>query len=155
MNSLRHLLWIMSDTTKAVAFGDHYYLFRLCFWSILHFKEYVVILTKFSSPAASDIIKITRSNAVSNKYFIKVTFPFQCTKCLTFCWQHFHMHFLEWKCDSMHLDSNFTAICFWGFVKMTASTMSTSNETFVKMTFLLQCMKHWNFVCHNIYETNH
>ena len=25
MNSLRHLLWIMSDTTKAVAFGDRYY----------------------------------------------------------------------------------------------------------------------------------
>ena len=35
MNSLRHLLWIMSDTTKAVAFGDRYDLVRRIWWVII------------------------------------------------------------------------------------------------------------------------
>ena len=45
----------------------------------LHWNKNVVILTKFSSLAALDVVILTTSSAASDEHFIKMkTFPFQC-----------------------------------------------------------------------------
>ena len=43
-----------------------------------HWNENVIILMKFSSPAASQIVKMTTFSAASDENFVKMmTFPFQ------------------------------------------------------------------------------
>ena len=50
-------------------------------WGI-HWNKNVVILTKFSSLAALEVVILTTSSAASDEHFIKMkTFPFQC-KCV-------------------------------------------------------------------------
>ena len=45
----------------------------------LHWNENVVILTKFSSLAALEVVILTTFSAASDENFIKMkTFPFQC-----------------------------------------------------------------------------
>ena len=45
----------------------------------LHWNKNVVILTKFSSLAALEVVILTTSSAASDEHFIKMkTFPFQC-----------------------------------------------------------------------------
>ena len=47
---------------------------------LLHWNKNVVILTKFSSLAALEVVILTTSSAASDEHFIKMkTFPFQCT----------------------------------------------------------------------------
>ena len=41
-----------------------------------HWNEYVIILTKFLSLAAPEVVKMTSSNTASDENFIKMTFPF-------------------------------------------------------------------------------
>ena len=49
----------------------------------LHWNGNVVILTKFSSLAALEVVILTTFSAASDENFIKMkTFPFQCTKLL-------------------------------------------------------------------------
>ena len=44
-----------------------------------HWNKNVVILTKFSSLAALEVVILTTSSAASDEHFIKMkTFPFQC-----------------------------------------------------------------------------
>ena len=46
---------------------------------MLHWNENVVILTKFESLAALEVVILTTSSAASDENFIKMkTFPFQC-----------------------------------------------------------------------------
>ena len=46
----------------------------------IHWNKNVVILTKFSSLAALEVVILTTSSAASDEHFIKMkTFPFQCT----------------------------------------------------------------------------
>ena len=46
---------------------------------VLHWNKNVVILTKFSSLAALEVVILTTSSAASDEHFIKMkTFPFQC-----------------------------------------------------------------------------
>ena len=45
----------------------------------IHWNKNVVILTKFSSLAALEVVILTTSSAASDEHFIKMkTFPFQC-----------------------------------------------------------------------------
>ena len=45
-----------------------------------HWNKNVVILTKFSSLAALEVVILTTSSAASDEHFIKMkTFPFQCS----------------------------------------------------------------------------
>ena len=52
------------------------------YWSNpIHWNKNVVILTKFSSLAALEVVILTTSSAASDEHFIKMkTFPFQCNK---------------------------------------------------------------------------
>ena len=53
---------------------------------MIHWNENVVILTKFESLAALEVVILTTSSAASDENFIKMkTFPFQCCSNIIFC----------------------------------------------------------------------
>ena len=49
---------------------------NLC-WFIVNHENEDIILKKFSSLAAPEVVEMTPSSAASDKNFIKMTFPFQ------------------------------------------------------------------------------
>ena len=50
-------------------------------WRRIHWNENVVILTKFSSLAALEVVILTTFSAANDENFIKMkTFPFQCSQ---------------------------------------------------------------------------
>ena len=54
-------------------------------YSPIHWNENVVILTKFSSLAALEVVILTTFSAASDENFIKMkTFPFQCWNALQY-----------------------------------------------------------------------
>ena len=87
--------------------------FPHAFYKRIHWNKNVVILTKFSSLAALEVVILTTSSAASDEHFIKMkTFPFQC-----WCNTNGH-HFVDDISNtlSLHLyfDSNFIEISFLG-----------------------------------------
>ena len=75
--------WFKKYTNKTQQPVESLYLkfrFRFRFtWHHLHWNRNVIILTKFSSMAALDVVILTTSSAANDENFIKMTiFSFQC-----------------------------------------------------------------------------
>ena len=73
----KQLKFVLQDVDPSISF------WRVCGDNALHWNGNVVILMKFSSLAASEVVSLTTYDAISDENFAKtITFPFQCMSCL-------------------------------------------------------------------------
>ena len=120
---------------------------RLCIVhsSLVHWNENVVILTKFSSLAALEVVILTTFSAASDENFIKMkTFPFQCVSVLgmSACYNKYHL--THWGRDKMADISQTTFSNAFSWMKTYEIPLSMLRFHWILLLWVeLTAFQHW------------